>query len=117
MVHCQDLKKIPQPQGAVSWLATTRPPAAPSIPILGASTMHRTSQDSPSITVLPPVEGAIIADVDSVKLPVISAEPVVATEMDVMSAPLLSTLVPVEPPVLRVDTSCVLHPFDIHKLD
>ena len=26
MVHCQDLKKIPQPQGAVSWLATKQLP-------------------------------------------------------------------------------------------
>ena len=34
--------------------------------------MQRTSQDSPSITVSPPVEGAIIADVDSVKSPVLS---------------------------------------------
>ena len=37
MVHCQDLKKIPQPQGAVSWLATEQLPISPSVPILGAS--------------------------------------------------------------------------------
>ena len=42
MVHCQDLKKIPQPQGAVSWLATKQLPISPSVPILGASTMQRT---------------------------------------------------------------------------
>ena len=57
MVHCQDLKKIPQPQGAVSWLATEKLPNSPSVAILGASTMQRTSQDSPSITVSPPVGG------------------------------------------------------------
>ena len=33
MVHCQDLKKIPQPQGAVSWLATEQLPFSPSVPI------------------------------------------------------------------------------------
>ena len=60
--------------------------------------MQRTSQDSPSITVSPPVEGAIIADVDSVKSPVLSAAPSVASDMDVTSAPLISVLVPVEPP-------------------
>ena len=115
MVHCQELKKIPQPQ--VSWLATEQLPISPSVPILGASTMQRTSQDSPSITVSPPVEGAIIADVDSVKSPVLSAAPSVASNMDVKSAPLISVLVPVKPPALRVDSSCVLHPFYVHKLD
>ena len=34
MVHCQDLKKIPQPQGAVSWLATKQLPISPSVLIL-----------------------------------------------------------------------------------
>ena len=117
MVHCQDLKKIPHPQGAVSWLATKQLPTSPTVLILGASTMQRTSQVSPSITVLPPVEGATIADVDSVKSPVLSAVPIVATDMDVTSAPLISSLVPVEPPVLRVDSSCMLHPCYVHKLD
>ena len=79
--------------------------------------MQRTSQDSPSITVAPPVEGAIIADVDSVHLPVLSAVPSVRSDMDITSAPLISVPVPVEPPALRVDSSCVLHPFYVHKLD
>ena len=67
LVHCQDLKKIPQPHGEVSWLETPGPKGAPTIPVLGASIMHRTSQVSPSITVLPPEEGAVMADVDSIK--------------------------------------------------
>ena len=75
MVHCQDLKKIPQPQGAVSWLATKRMPNSPSVPILGASTMQHTSQVSPSITGSPPVEGVTIADVDSVELLILSPPP------------------------------------------
>ena len=57
LVHCQDLKKIPQPSGVVSWIEATRPKGAPTVPVLGASTMGRTSQDSPSVAVLPPGRG------------------------------------------------------------
>ena len=64
-VHCQDLKKVPPLPGAVSWLTTKQLSIAPSVPILDASTMQRTSQSSPSLTVAVPAEGAIIADVDS----------------------------------------------------
>ena len=92
-------------------------PNSPSVPILGASTMQRTSQVSPSITVSPPVEGVTIADVDSVESLIRSAAPSVATDMDVMSAPLISILVPVEPPVLRVDLTSMLHPFYVYKLN
>ena len=80
-------------------------------------TMQRTSQVSPSITVSPAVEGVTIADVDSVESLVLSAAPSVSTDMDVTSAPLISILVPVEPPVLRVDLTCMLHPFYVDKLD
>ena len=86
MVHCQDLKKIPQPQGAVSWLATKKMPNSPSVLMLGASTMQHTSQVSPSITVSPPLEEVTIADVDSVESLVLSAAPDVATDRDVTSA-------------------------------
>ena len=63
------------------------------------------------------MEGAIIADVDSVHSPVFSAVPSVTSEMGITSAPLISTPVPGEPLALRVDSSCVLHPFYVHKLD
>ena len=53
LVHCQDLKKVSQPSGVVSWLEAPRPTGAPTAPMLGASTMGRTSQ-SPSIDVLHP---------------------------------------------------------------
>ena len=56
LVHCQDLKKIPRPSGLVSWIDTARPEGVPMIPVLGASTMGRTTQGSPSIAVLPPDE-------------------------------------------------------------
>ena len=40
-----------------------------------------------------------------------------ATGMDVTSSPLTSSLVRIDTPVLRVDVSCVLHPYYVHKLD
>ena len=33
LVHCQDLKKIPQPSGVVSWLEAPRPKGAPTVPV------------------------------------------------------------------------------------
>ena len=42
IVHCQDIKKVPPPLWAVSWLAKKKLLIAPSVPILGASTMQRT---------------------------------------------------------------------------
>ena len=37
------------------------------VPMLGASMVAHTSQDSPSVTALPPDEGVDLADVDSVR--------------------------------------------------
>ena len=47
-------------------IKTPPPVGAPKIPVLGASTVAHTSQGSPSIDVLPPDEGVVLADVDSV---------------------------------------------------
>ena len=66
LVHCQDLKKVPQLSGVVSWLEAPRPTCASAVPMLGASTMGRTFQEFPSVDVLPPEEGAVLADVISV---------------------------------------------------
>ena len=65
LVHCHDLKKVPRPGGLMSWIEVPRPEGAPTIPVLGASTMARTSQGSPCVAVSPPDEGALLADVDS----------------------------------------------------
>ena len=116
-VHCQDLKKVPPPPGAVSWLATKQLSIVPSVPILGASTMQRTSQSSPSLTVAVPAEGAIIADVDSEHSVGSSVAPSDTSGMDIMSAPLISVPRPVESRAVRIDSSCVIHPFYIHKMD
>ena len=65
LIHCQDVKKVPQPSGVRSWITTPPPVNAPTIPVLGASTVAHTSQGSPSVDVLPPDEGVVLADVDS----------------------------------------------------
>ena len=66
LLHCQDVNKVPQLSGMRSWIKTPRPVGAPKVPVLGASTVAHTSRGSPSIDVLPPDEGVVLADVDSV---------------------------------------------------
>ena len=76
MVHCRDIKKVPTPPGAVSWL-----------------------------------------DVDSDQLGDSSVVPSVTSGMDITSAPLISVPIPAEKRPARIDPSCVIHPFYIHKMD
>ena len=67
LIHCQDVKKVPQPRGVMSWIAAPQPVGASAVPILGASTVVHTSRGSPSITALPPDEGIVLAEMDSVR--------------------------------------------------
>ena len=118
IVHCQDIKKVPPPPGAISWLSTKQSSAAPSVPILGARTMQRTSQNSPSLTVAAPAEGTrMIADVNSDQSVSSSLDPSGVSGMDVTSASLIAVPIPVENRAVRIDISCVIHPFYIHKMD
>ena len=89
MVHCQDAKKIPTPLGAVSWLTSKESSLQPSVTILGASTMHRTVPNSLSLTMG------------------LSAE----------DAPLISVQSRLEGDMAELDSSCVLHPFFVHKMN
>ena len=52
---------VSPPSGLVSWIDV-------ALPVLGASTMGRTMQGSPSIDVLPPEEGDVLSEIASVKL-------------------------------------------------
>ena len=113
IVHCQDIKKIPSPPGAMSWLTTKKLSSAPSVMILGASTMQRTLPSSLSLTVAPPAKGTLIADVESNH----SVSSSIDLEVDVTSAPLISVPLRVESQVVEIDSSCVIHPFYIHKMD
>ena len=61
LIHCQDVKKVPQPSGMRSWIKTPHPVDAPKVPVLGASTVAHTSWGSPSIDVLPLDEGVCLS--------------------------------------------------------
>ena len=84
---------------------------APSVPILGASTMQRTSQGPPSLTVAAPAEGTMIADADLDHSVSSSLDPSGISGMDITSAPLMAVPIPVESRAVRIDSSCVIHPF------
>ena len=125
LVHCQNLKKIPRPSGLVSWIDAARLEGVPTIPVLGASTMGRTTQGSPSEAVLTPDEGAVLPDLDSVKSAKSfsryrSGRPD-ASEMDVSSAALSSAVVTFPQTILLVDvtyihylyTGWMLHIYDL----
>ena len=117
IVHCQDIKKVPPPPGAVSWLTTKKLSIAPSVMILGASTMQRTLPSSLSLTVAPPAEGTMMADVESNHSVSSSLDPSGLSRVDVTSAPLITVPFPVERQAVEIDSSCVIHPFYIHKMD
>ena len=65
----------------------------------------------------PPAEGTMIADVESNHLVSSSLDPSGVTRLDVTSAPLISVPLLVESQVVEIDSSCVIHPFYIHKMD
>ena len=85
--------------------------------ILGASTKQRTLPSSLSLTVAPPVEGTLIAEVDSNHSVGSSIVPGDLSRVDVTSAPLISVPLRVENHAVEIDSSCVIHPFYIHKMD
>ena len=51
LIHCQDLKNIPRPKGLVSWLPSDKSPLSAARPVLGASTVGRSTLGSASSTV------------------------------------------------------------------
>ena len=73
------------------------------------------------MAVLPPDEGAVLPDVDSVgsagSLSGSRADCPNASGMDVLSASLSSAMMPFSQSVLREDVLCDVHPFFAHKLD
>ena len=79
--------------------------------------MQRTSQSSPSSTVAAPAKGTIIADVDSDHSVSSSVDRSGISDMDITLAPLIAVPIPVESRAVRIDSSCVIHPFYIHKMD
>ena len=113
MIHCQDAKKVPAPPGAVSWLTSKESSIKPSVTVLGASTMHRTRPSSLSLGSDPSnVEGAVTGD-RSVRDGGVS----ITSSVDVSSATLISVHSGVDSVSVELDSSCVIHPFYVHKMD
>ena len=113
MIHCQDAKKIPAPPGAVSWLTLQESSIKPSVTVLGASTMHRTRPSSLSLGSDPSnVEGAMTGD-RSVR----DGDVSITSSLDVSSATLISVHSRAESVSVELDSSCVIHPFYVHKMD
>ena len=110
----------------MSWIEAPRLEGTPTIPVLGASTMARTSQGPPSVDVLPPDEGVVLADVYSVgrtgslsgsRAACPNISDMDGSGMDVSLTSRTSAVVPFSSTVIRVDVSCALHPLSVHKLD
>ena len=59
----------------------------------------------------------MIADVESNHSVSSSIDPSDLSQVDVTSAPLISVPLLVESQVVEKDSSCVIHPFYIHKMD
>ena len=117
MVHCQDAKKIPTPTGAVSWLTSKKSSIQPSVTILGASTMHRTMPSSLSITMAHSAEERVVAGGESIRSVSSSIDPSDPSQVDVTSATLISVPSQLESKTVELDSSCVIHPFYVHKMD
>ena len=112
MIHCQDAKKVPAPPGAVSWVSK-KSSIKPSVTVLGASTMHRTRPSSLSLGSDPSnVEGAVTGD-RSVR----DGDVSITSSVDVSSATLISVHSGVDSVSVELDSSCVIHPFYVHKMD
>ena len=117
MVHCQDAKKIPTPLGAVSWLTSKESTLQPSVMILGASMMHRTVPNSLSLTMGLSAEDIAVAGGDASRSVGHSVNPSGSSQLDVTSATLISVQSRLEGDTAELDSSCVLHPFFVHKMD
>ena len=119
MVHCQDAKKIPGPPGAVSWLTTKESSIKPSVIVLGASTMHRTMPSSLSIAAAPSAEEGEATGNRSAPPARGSRDCSVSITLsvDVSSATLISVHSGVKSASVELDSSCVIHPFHVHKMD
>ena len=113
MIHCQDAKKVPRPAGAVSWLTSKENSIEPSVTVLGASTMPRTGQNSMSVESPSREMEGVATDVQSVRKRSVS----ITSSVDVSSATLNSVLSKGEGALVTLDSSSVIHPFHVHKLD
>ena len=105
MVHCQDAKKIPAPRGAVSWLKSKESSTVPSLLSITAVPSASGGMETTGAQSAPP---ARLSGNSSVS---------VTSSVDVSSATLISAHSRVEGTSGELDSSCVIHPFHVHKMD
>ena len=113
MIHCQDAKKVPRPAGAVSWLTSKENSIDNSITVLGASTMARTGQNSLSLASPSREVEGVATEIQSVRKCSVS----ITSSVDVSSATQISVPLKGEGTLMTLDSSSVIHPFHVHKLD
>ena len=121
LVHCQDLKKIPHPSGLVSWIDVALPEGLPAPPILGVSTVCRSTQNSHSTSIVPLEDRTLLSGGASVD----SGWPLTGSLLynpegsvvDVSSGTRGSVVTFLPQDVLLVNTTNSLHPFFVHRLD
>ena len=119
--HCQDVKKIPHPSGLVPWIDVALPEGSPAPPILGASTVCRSTQNFASASIVPPVNRSLLsggASVDSGwSLPGSLPYNPECSVIDVCSQSRGSVVTFLTQEVLLVDISSSWHPFFVHQMD
>ena len=119
LVHCQDLKKIPCPRGLVSWINRNPPELLPTLPVLGASTVCRSTQDS--VSAAGPVVGRLQSDgqiADSTQPSpgsVLSDMEVSAVNLSSVTRSRIASFLPQDAQSVHGDH--ILHPFFCHRLD
>ena len=107
-------------------MGRSRGGGTPAVPMLGASTVAHTSRDSPSVTALPPAEGVVLVNVDSMRdgrsISHHSENGHASMPSDdCRRAPLTDSVSPEESAfaaaALRIDDTGALHPYSVHKSD
>ena len=101
-------------------MKSKEPSIRPSVIVLGASTMHRTVPSSLSITAVPSAGGGMgTTGAQSASPARLSGKSSVSvtSSVDVSSATLISVHSRVEATSGELDSSCVIHPFHVHKMD
>ena len=79
--------------------------------------MHRTLPSSLSISMAPSAEERVVAGGESVRSVSPSIDPSDPSQVDVTSVTLISVQSRLENKTVELDSSSVIHPFYVHKMD
>ena len=79
--------------------------------------MHRTVPNSFSLTMAPSAEERVVVGGESTQSVRPSIDPSGPSQVDVTSATLISVQSRLDSKTVELDSSCVIHPFYVHKMD